>query len=378
MTIITRFHHNSSGASYYFMITAIIVAGLQLATVCAYRASHLIEIMPKQVTLGKAINIVRLSIALSFCWPLPPRSSRKKLFVYKTAQLFATISIISLLLPLLYAMYVRSDDMETILLCLSQVILTTQGIIQIVICFTKHDTLQRIVEEMYVCVKEAQQHEREIFNTYLAKCNVIYASYIIGAYAGASIYLWGPILFSLVNIIHAEYPFDTNRTSISVMVRVHQIVACYQCSSHMCLCVFGGLLIWFTAARYECLAVEIQKNTNIRTLTTCIRKQLHLKRYAEDVLACFPYMVLFVIIIATFFMTLCTIMVVMNTPIMVKIMYVVISIYYFMYLFMYAWPADNMKDMSLSLPTSMYNLAWYEKTIRMQKDMLNVLTYQKP
>ena len=138
--------------------------------------------------------------------------------------------------------------------------------------------MQRIVEEMYTCVKEMQQHEREIFNTYLARCNVIYANYIIGAYVMASIYLLGPTMFPMVNIIHAEYPFDTNRTSISVMVHAHQIVACYQCSSHVCLCVFGGLLIWFTTARFECLAVELQNNTNIRTLTACVKKQLRLKR----------------------------------------------------------------------------------------------------
>ena len=143
-------------------------------------------------------------------------------------------------------------------------------------CF--NNDLQRIVEEMYVYVKEMQQHEREIFNTYLTRCNVIYASYIIGAYTMASIYLVGPTLFPMVNIIKAEYPFDTNRTSISVMIRAHQIVACYQCCSHVCLCVFGGLFIWFTAARYECLTMEIQKNTNFRTLTMCIRKQLRLKR----------------------------------------------------------------------------------------------------
>ncbi|KAF3423371.1 hypothetical protein E2986_13908 [Frieseomelitta varia] len=201
----------------------------------------------------------------------------------------------------------------------------------------------------------------------------------------ASIYLLGPTMFPMVNIIHAEYPFDTNRTSISVMVRAHQIVACYQCCSHLCMCVFGGLLIWFMAARYECLAVEIQMNTNIRTLTRCIRKQLRLKRYTEDVFACFRYMVLFVIIISTFLMTLCAVMVVMNISVMLKMMYIVNSVYYLMYLLMYAWPADNVKDMvdrfykdSLSLPTIVYDLTWYEQTLGMQKSLLNVMTYQKP
>ncbi|KOX78109.1 hypothetical protein WN51_09468 [Melipona quadrifasciata] len=337
--------------------------------------------MLKQVTLEKAIDIVRLSIAPSFCWPLPPRSSRAKLFLYKTTQLFATFSIISLLLPLLYAMYVRSDDIEIISLCLSQVILTTQGIIQTIICSNKHDTLQRIIEEMYICVKEMQQQEKEIFNTYLAKCNVIYASYIIVAYVMTSIYALGPTLFPMVNVVNAEYPFDTNRTSISVMIRAHQILTGYQCCSHLCLCVFGGLLFWFTAARFECLAVELQNNTNVRTLIACIEKQLHLKRYAEDVITCFRFTVLFVVALCSFLMTLCAVIMVMNTPVTVKLMLLLLNVYFLMYLYMYAWPADNMKDMvehSLSLSTSAYGLTWYEQTLGMQKNLLYVMMYQKP
>ena len=131
---------------------------------------------------------------------------------------------------------------------------------------------------MYVCSKEIQQQERKIFNTYLERCNAIYVSYVIAAYVITSIYVLGPMFFPIVNVINAEYPFDTNRTSINVIVRTHQIVASYQLCSHVSMCVFGGFLIWFTAARYECLAMEIQKNTNIRTLAKCIRKQLHLNR----------------------------------------------------------------------------------------------------
>ena len=106
------------------------------------KSDSLVEIMLKQVTLEKAIDIVRLTIALSFCWPLPPHSSRTKLLLYKTTQLFAAISIIFLVLPLIYAIYIRSDDIEIISLCLSQVILMMQGVIQTVICSNKHDTLQ--------------------------------------------------------------------------------------------------------------------------------------------------------------------------------------------------------------------------------------------
>ena len=131
---------------------------------------------------------------------------------------------------------------------------------------------------MYIFVKEVQQYEKEIFDTYLARCNAIYASYIIVAYVMTSIYVLGPTLFPMVYVVRAEYPFDTNRTSVGVMIRAHHILTGYQCCSHLCLCVFGGLLIWFTTARFESLTVELQNSTNVRTLIACIQKQLRLKR----------------------------------------------------------------------------------------------------
>ncbi|XP_043520273.1 uncharacterized protein LOC122534053 [Frieseomelitta varia] len=163
-----------------------------------------------------------------------------------------------------------------------------------------------------------------------------------------------------------------------VMIRAHQILTGYQCCSHLCLCVFGGLLIWFAAARFECLAVELQNNTNVRTLIACVEKQLRLKRYAEDVITCFRFMVLFVIALCSFLMTLCAVIMAMNTPVNVKLMFLLLNMYFLMYLYMYAWPADNMKDMSLSLSRSAYDLKWYEQTLGMQKNLLYVMMYQKP
>ena len=82
-------------------------------------------------------------------------------------------------------------------------------------------------------------------------------------------------------------------------------------------------------------------------------------------------------------------------------MFLLLNVYFLMYLYMYAWPADNMKDMveharkkrngisvkliimfrnsqSLSLSRSAYDLTWYEQTLEMQKNLLYVMMYQKP
>ncbi|XP_043508199.1 uncharacterized protein LOC122527772 [Frieseomelitta varia] len=293
-------------------------------------------------------------------------------------QICTVINISLLLLPTLYAMYLRSDDMEVVSHCVTQALCEIQCIVQTIICFSKHDTLQRILEELWSCIGKAQEHEKEIYHVYLARCNVFYSSYIAATYATVAVGLIGPLFLPIVQMIFAEYPFNVNRTLVIAVVRAHQIITGHQICAHICMCLFGGLLIWFAAARYECLMVELQRTTDIHMLIVCIEKQLRLKRYAEDVVECFRFMVLFVIAACTFVITVCAITIVTNTPLVAKILFTGITVSLLMYIYMYAWPADHMKEMSLKFSQSVYDLPWYEHTARMQKNLLNVLAYQKP
>ncbi|CAD1474709.1 unnamed protein product [Heterotrigona itama] len=144
------------------------------------------------------------------------------------------------------------------------------------------------------------------------------------------------------------------------------------------MCLFGALLIWFTAARFECLMVELQNTADIRMLAPYIEKHLRLKRYAEEVADCFRFMVLFVIAACMFVITICALAIVINTPLIAKMLFAGITASLLMYIYMYAWPADHMKEMSLKFSQSVYDLPWYEHTATMQKNLLNILIYQKP
>lgn len=58
----------------------------------------------------------------------------------------------------------------------------------------------------------------------------------------------------------------------------HHSSVCLTVTAHLCIGVVGALLMWFAAARFECLVVEIEKITNIRMLIVCIKKELFLRR----------------------------------------------------------------------------------------------------
>lgn len=128
------------------------------------------------------------------------------------------------------------------------------------------------------CVKHAQQYETEIFYKYIAKCDMFYGGAIVFTYLTATAFLLGPMIMPVSFPLDAEYPFRVNYTPVNVLIYVHQSVVSYQCSANVCLCIFGALLFWFTAARFECLAIEFEKSSNIDMLIACVEKQLRLRR----------------------------------------------------------------------------------------------------
>ncbi|XP_043511402.1 uncharacterized protein LOC122529379 isoform X3 [Frieseomelitta varia] len=300
--------------------------------------------MLKQPTPEKAIDIIWFSVVLSFCWPLPSNSSKTRVLVYKTLQISSIISACSVLLALIYAIYLHSDDILSVSQCICIFMGISQQTIQGIICVISHDSLQYVVEEMLNCVKEARQYEKEIYCKLVAKCSIFFGSSIVCIYLTSTAFSVGPAFTSASFPCDAEYPFRVNDTPVHVIIYVQQSIVCYQCAAHLCLSMFGALLFWFTAARFECLAIEITQITNASMLVVCIKKQLYLRRYAEEVVNIFRFIVLYAVGVSTFGVTLCGIILLM----------------------------------SIHVSRSIYDTVWYKQTLEMQKNLLNVLVYQQP
>ncbi|XP_048264440.1 uncharacterized protein LOC100646115 [Bombus terrestris] len=238
--------------------------------------------------------------------------------------------------------------------------------------------LQRIVEEMIVCIKEAEQYEREIFYKYIKKCYVFCGCSIVCTYVTAVGFSLRPAILPVPFPFDVEYPFPVNYTSVYIIIYMQHVCVCFQSAAQICISSFGGLLLWFTAARFECLAVNLERSTDTDTLIDCVKKQLHLRRYGEEVLNNFRFMVLYAVGVATFALTLCCIMMIVDVPLFVKIQYIGACVTVLTEIYLYTWPADYLMDMSMGIPQSAYNSTWYDRRLEMQKNLLNMLTYQKP
>ncbi|XP_033298176.1 uncharacterized protein LOC117204670 [Bombus bifarius] len=292
--------------------------------------------MLKQITAEKVIHITWLSVVISLCWPLPINSNRNKIFCFKILQICSGISGCLLFMPILYSIYLHLNDIVITSSCMCLLLGVSQNIFQTLICFIKHDSLQRTVEEMMTYVKEAQQYEKKIFYKYIKKCYVFCGGSMACTYVTATCFSLRPIILPVSLPFDAEYPFPINYTSMYVIIYMHHACLCIQTAAHVCVSSFGALLLWFTVARFECLAAELERSTDIDALVVC------------------------------------------NVPLFVKLQFIGVCVTVLMEIYLYAWPADYLKDMSMDAPQSIYNSTWYEQKLGMQKSLLNVLIYRQP
>ena len=128
------------------------------------------------------------------------------------------------------------------------------------------------------CVKEASTRDREVFQKYVDQCRIVYPCAIAWYYICLGSWVFGPIFLPQPFPTDAEYPFCTDTLFTHSIVYMHQFIVGVQVAAAMSHSGFAALLLWFTAARFECLILELQETSNARMLIKCIKKQIRLRR----------------------------------------------------------------------------------------------------
>lgn len=129
---------------------------------------------------------------------------------------------------------------------------------------------------MMGCIKEGRM--REILREYASKRNTLYGASIVSIYVCGTSFIFAPLFLPNPFPFETEYPFRVNTTTRSFIIYASHVLVIFQSTAHMCLCAFGALLLWFTAARFECLTGELRAVTSVDVLVVCLEKHSRLKR----------------------------------------------------------------------------------------------------
>ncbi|XP_076173371.1 uncharacterized protein LOC143149688 [Ptiloglossa arizonensis] len=299
------------------------------------------------------------------------------------------------------------------------------------------DVLQKLVEQMNKCCANAKPYEREILVRYAEKYSTFYGLCVAWLYMTSLVFDVGTLFLAQPFPSDAEYPFAVDYEPMRTFIFVHQVVVSFQCCAGVSMNVFAALLLLFAGARFEMLVVELRELQGIESLIESVKKYYHLRRYetivakdepmiepfngrvenkflfrekrtilfrrlyngsgqccsvldnlhddcvyrATGALRPQPYQCKYEVdccraipsykYVKLFFCQ-------QRQSLTVKVQYMALGAIALLEVFMCAWPADNLLDVSENAVRSLYESSWYNQNVRMQKLVLIGLAPQQP
>ncbi|XP_076182382.1 uncharacterized protein LOC143154293 isoform X2 [Ptiloglossa arizonensis] len=224
----------------------------------------------------------------------------------------------------------------------------------------------------------AKSYERYVLQRYVDKFSTFYCVAAYWFYVTASIFVVGTLFISQPFPIDAEYPFAVDYEPLKTTIFLHHGYVCMQCAAIVCSNVFAALLLLFAAARFEILMDELRVVQNTEMLVRCVKNYYHVRSYAEEVVGVIQYTAIFTTIMTTLPLVLCGINVIGRQPFLIKVQFLFMAGTALLEVFMCAWPADNLLDVSENTVRSVYESTWYTQIAKTQKLVLLTIIPQKP
>ncbi|KAL2723011.1 odorant receptor 30a-like [Vespula maculifrons] len=336
-------------------------------------------IMVFNITPETALKFTKMSVVIMGCWPPPLNATKKQLLLRDIYWWMSFVTATFLLLALINGIYEHRRN--TLITIQTTCILAgvCQMCIKMVILRKQRWKFQSIILEMENFVKRANPLEKSILQNYVNRCAVFHLTTTIGFYVICSGLILGPAILSQPFPTFAKYPFQVDSHPIYDIVYFQQAFVGMLAAVGGTIDCQAAVLLWFASARFEILCIELTRFIDLFDLNCCIRKHLHLLRYAEDVVISVRYIIFITTCISTLIMIFGGLQLIFAKSTIVKIQFVILVIGSAIQLFLCSRPAENLSGMSTAIGLSVYNSNWIGQSTEVLKNIcILIQRSQKP
>ncbi|KAL0125018.1 hypothetical protein PUN28_004271 [Cardiocondyla obscurior] len=296
--------------------------------------------MTEILSVEKIIAFLKVDLMFACCWPLPTGVTKFQENCDKLFRLLCCLNGILMSISLIYTLSNKYDSTIFIMKVGSELSAFLQIPVQIALFTLQNDRLKIIVREMEHYIQQAKSEERNVFDQYINKCKLFYATTMCWITVTATVMIFGPLLLPQPFPIEVEYPFSVDKQPLKAIIYLHHAIAIYQSRVQVCSNVFVALLLWFVAARFEILSQKFQKISNISELIICVQLHQRLLRYANDVTVAVRYIVLSTIGFSTIAVIFSGLTFLSRQPLTIKTQFFTVGASALVEVFICTWPAD--------------------------------------
>ncbi|XP_012258160.3 odorant receptor 46a-like [Athalia rosae] len=332
----------------------------------------------RRTTFERSMLILEYSTWPTGCWPLPADASASDIRgrnIWWWFSLFhSTISTGGWF----WNIYLNTNNFDVAMKSISELCPLTAVFLKLVTLRLDATRLQVLLAEMDLFLKNATAEEWELVMRY-------YDKYFAPHFVIFVITVCTPLCYVFEPAVNSKqlfpgtvaYPFSVEPFWIWATLYTSHIVLSAQIGSMLLIDLMYSVLLWFTGARFELLAIEFSNANNENEFRRCVKKHQDLMESFVKLRITTGRMAVVVVSLAVFAVSTGGYILIRKPPVFEFGKYVFFEFLGLIQVFLFAWPSDHILEMGERMRHSVYNCAWVGKPPRMLKDMIIVLQRAK-
>ncbi|XP_076283629.1 odorant receptor 13a-like [Lasioglossum baleicum] len=325
--------------------------------------------MGYRVTPRMAISFTKASVALTRAWPPPLQTSKSELFFFNVSWCASFISSIGLLLPLFNAICKYYDEPIILGKNVSLFAAVAQVAIKMIVCRLMQKQFQRLFFDMEEFCEHATEKENAVLQRHVDRYKYVHGVYTLWCFLTTVFVICGPLYSPQAFPTHAKYPFPVEEQPLRSIIFFHQSLVGFQASAGMAIDAQVALLLRYATARFEILAMKLERVQSESQLNACILEHARLLSYTKNIYRAVRFICFATAVTTNLAVIFGSLNLVTKQPLPLKILYALVVVSASGELFMYAWPADSLIHQSTGIARSVYNSTWFEQNVKQQKKM---------
>ncbi|XP_015439488.1 PREDICTED: odorant receptor 30a-like [Dufourea novaeangliae] len=337
--------------------------------------------MGLHVTPEKAIRFTKITVALAFTWPPSINSSNNRLLLFNVLWWAAFVSCLGLLLPLLSAIYVYSNEPVLLGKTVSLFSAVAQVMIKMIVCRLMQKrcyyhvvrlesdvrSFQRLFFDMENFCKYATEEDRIVVQRHMDSYKYSHVVYAIWCFLTCLFVVSGPLYSPQMFPTLAIYPFPVEYQPMKSIIFFHQILVGCQATAGMAIDAQIALLLRYATVRFEILAIQLRKAKSGQDLNACIREHVKLLWYTKSVYKSVRFIALATVATTHIAVIFGSLNLVTKQPLLFKLLFALVVFSASVELIMYAWPADSLIHASNKTAAAAYETNWFEENVDIQR-----------
>ncbi|KOC67845.1 Odorant receptor 49b [Habropoda laboriosa] len=315
--------------------------------------------------IHRVLHILELAGRFTCTWPLDSNSSKREVVFRNVRWGFTILNVILLLISLILAIFHFRNDITILMKTISEMTALLEVLMDMILCKMKSAQLQVLVGKVKAFVKVANKNEIKIIQGYVDRYKRFFGTIAMG-------YVMTGITFSLAPLFSVQelpadgwIPFSIKPLGVYCLVYFVQVYCILQTAFCISVDFMIALLISFSAAKLDILGMKLRKANGHDVLVSCVKEHQEIIGFVEDIKTSVETL-LFKTNATMGSAVICgTFPLIYNQSLTVISQFLPLMLSGCGRLYVISWPADDLKESSITFAKSLIDSPWIGKPRKM-------------